>query len=411
MKKHVLIVGGIKAIHKKLRDMGHDISLIVSARNADGRDLKEGYRFVFVVPEGSPITTWVDLAHSIDRSEHVSHIAGFHDDDQDKAIAISEGLNLPFWLNKSVLDYTRDKGLMRERLSDCGLNEVESRVAKNAEELHNVLSVFRTPMIVKPVSGSASQGVNAIKNSDESLAFLSNQSAQSIEYPVVVEEYMEGNEFSVEGFSCGGTHRFWGITRKCKFDDSFVESGHEFPANLPVDLRERIFSYVGACLNALGVSNGASHTEIILTAEGNIQIVETHTRLGGDRIVDLIRLVTNEDPHVISAQAATGELSDDFFKSKVQYRGTAAISFLAAQQHDSGQLGMVSGIDTARSTSLVQEVTLLKNVGDQLVPLATSFDRLALALAYDEKGQSAMKACLTALSQLVFMHQLPLLIR
>jgi hypothetical protein len=116
MKKHVLIVGGVRHIHKKIRELGYDTSLIDSSRNADSQDFTEGYRYIIVVPEEVSIKAWVDIAVAIHTSQPVTHVAGFHDDDQDKAIAIGASLGLKFWLANETLEWTRDKFKMRESL-------------------------------------------------------------------------------------------------------------------------------------------------------------------------------------------------------------------------------------------------------------------------------------------------------
>ncbi len=75
-----------------------------------------------------------------------------------------------------------------------------------------------------------------------------------------------------------------------------------------------------------------------MAPDGQIHIVETQTRLGGDRIVDLIRLVTGEDPFLISAPHAVREIKADYWRRDVRHQGVAFVRFLAALGKDLGFL-------------------------------------------------------------------------
>jgi biotin carboxylase len=116
-----------------------------------------------------------------------------------------------------------------------------NQVACDDNELENCFKGADFPLIVKPISGSASRSLIAIKNSEQAREMFTDAHRNPIEYPVVVETFIVGEELSVEGFSNGGgKHRFWGITCKKRSADSFVESGHEFPARLEKELADRI---------------------------------------------------------------------------------------------------------------------------------------------------------------------------
>jgi hypothetical protein len=66
--------------------------------------------------------------------------------------------------------------------------------------------------------------------------------------------------------------------------------------------RDRIEERVRRCLDALGVDRGASHTEVKVE-DGRVQVIETHTRAGGDRIPLLTRLVTGLDQYELAVRS------------------------------------------------------------------------------------------------------------
>ena len=112
--------------------------------------------------------------------------------------------------------------------------------------------------------------------------------AQSREHQVegtlLLEEWMDGPEVSVEGVCFGGTVHVIQVTDKLLFPGPFpVEAGHSQPSQLPAKTVEQISAATKAGISALGLDNCAFHAELKITWEGP-KIVEIGARLGGDRI-------------------------------------------------------------------------------------------------------------------------------
>jgi biotin carboxylase len=119
----------------------------------------------------------------------------------------------------------------------------------------------------------------------------------SLAKEAIIEEFIEGKEISVEMVSWKGTHHFITCTDKVSTGDPyFVEIGHHVPARLGAELESRVVALVKKALTALGVENGASHSEILITNGGELFIVEIGARMGGDNIgSDLVELFTGYD--------------------------------------------------------------------------------------------------------------------
>ena len=156
---------------------------------------------------------------------------------------------------------------------------------------------FTFPLIVKPVDRSGSLGVARVVSKSE----LDDAVAKALECSfckqAIVEEYVEGREISVEFISYNGKHYPLQITDKVTTGSPhFVELEHHQPADLSPEMYDRIYTLTDKALTALGITNGASHSEYRITDDGCIFVMEIGGRMGGDFIgSDLVRLSTGYD--------------------------------------------------------------------------------------------------------------------
>ncbi|MGO4779264.1 acetyl-CoA carboxylase biotin carboxylase subunit family protein, partial [Lysobacter sp. 2RAB21] len=112
---------------------------------------------------------------------------------------------------------------------------------------------------------------------------------------LLLEEYMRGEEVSVEACTYRGRTTIIGITDKSLTGfPYFIEDGHMFPAKLDAGIAAQIETLVRGALDAVGHDHGISHTEVKLTADGP-RIVEINPRPGGNYIAELIQRVTGID--------------------------------------------------------------------------------------------------------------------
>lgn len=114
---------------------------------------------------------------------------------------------------------------------------------------------------------------------------------------VLVEQYIEGREISVEGISQKGEHQILTITDKITTGaPHFVELGHSEPSSLSFDIQAKVENVTLKILDVVGMSNGASHTEFRITEKGDIYLIEIGSRMGGDFIgSDLVWYSTGFD--------------------------------------------------------------------------------------------------------------------
>ena len=144
------------------------------------------------------------------------------------------------------------------------------------------------PLIVKPVDRSGSRGITKLEAPCVPMTAgnaLRKATEQGFVPEALIEEFAEGDEFSVEGISWEGEHTILAVTRKCTTGaPHFIETAHMQPPLLPTETIERIKQVTIHALDTLGVTHGASHTELKVASDGTIRIIEIGARMGGDCI-------------------------------------------------------------------------------------------------------------------------------
>ncbi len=162
------------------------------------------------------------------------------------------------------------------------------------EEINTDLLDF--PVIVKPLDRSGSRGISKVESVEQLKEAIELAISQGFEKKAIVEDYLEGEEFSVESISWEGEHHLLAVTKKYTTGSpNYIETGHMEPADISDEMKERIKETVFHALNSLGVRYGASHSEIMINGD-YIGIVEIGARMGGDLIgSDLVELSTGFD--------------------------------------------------------------------------------------------------------------------
>ena len=188
-----------------------------------------------------------------------------------------------------------NKFLMREAFSKAGITGPRYIRVGKIEETD--FSDWHFPLIVKPCDRSGSLGVMKVTTLKDLQSSLEKALSLSFKHEAIVEEYIEGKEVSVEFISYRGVHYPLMITDKVTTGaPHFVELEHHQPAVLSEDQFRMIYSITQGALDALGITEGASHTEYKITQSGDIYIIELGARMGGDFIgSDLVQLSTGYD--------------------------------------------------------------------------------------------------------------------
>jgi biotin carboxylase len=190
------------------------------------------------------------------------------------------------------------------------------------------------PLIIKPIDRSGSRGVCKVDNIDSTIEAIKNAQKASFVDEVLIEEFIDGKEFSIKGISRNGKHTFLQITEKfTNGAPNFIEKGHLSPARLSDDKKQFILEMIEKSLDVLKIQNGASHSEIIISLSGDIKIIEIASRMGGDYIgSDMVYISTGFDFLKNVILIATGKDIDFKFLSNQKTQATAFVGFIFNNQ-------------------------------------------------------------------------------
>jgi biotin carboxylase len=199
-----------------------------------------------------------------------------------------------------------NKHLMRVAFEQNGDPSPKSVLVDAQTDLESLVLSF--PVIVKPTDRSGSRGIYKVENANELKCAINHSLDESFENKALIEEYVEGKEYSVEGISFGGKHHILAVTLKhTTGTPHFIEIGHMEPAPISEELYQEIVRIITHALDTLGIRNGASHSEIKIDEQQNVKIIEIGGRMGGDCIGShLVKYSTGIDYLKAVIQVACG---------------------------------------------------------------------------------------------------------
>ncbi|MFD3424241.1 ATP-grasp domain-containing protein [Streptomyces decoyicus] len=231
----------------------------------------------------------------------------------------------------------RDKARSRQRFAAAGVPSAASTWIHSLEAAASAAERIGYPVVLKPASHAGSVGVTRVDTIADLLRGWDIAATAAHEGPedrgVLIEEYLDGPEVSVETVTYRGVTTPVALTRKSVgFAPYFLETAHSVTADDP--LLETVAPLAARALEAVGITDGVSHVEMRFTADGP-RVIEVNARLGGDLIGDLVRRATGVDLPRAAAAIACGKTPD-----------------LRATEHRSAAIGMLyppaDGIVTTR---------------------------------------------------------------
>ncbi|MDG9671662.1 ATP-grasp domain-containing protein [Hahella sp. CR1] len=278
--------------------------------------------------------------------------------------------------------FSIDKSLMRHTLVDKGLSSVQSFRTTVAELAEELLSVD-FPVVVKPVRLGGSICVQLLSSYPEVEGYL--ERIRSHPYggdktELTVESYIGGKEFSVEGQVFDGQVYYYGLTEKRTTDAPyFVETGHTFYTRHPH--LETFSDYFQQVFEALGMRNCPFHVEFKVDGD-KIEIIELHSRFGGDFITDLIHFSTGAE--VFADQF--NFLADKTVPAPIKAQDRlVSIEFVMAQE---GELKAFTFPAQFESSVNVLKQKQDARIGDKIKSSTGFYDRIGWMIFESDSPQS-----------------------
>ncbi len=389
--KKLLIIGAsilqLPAI-KKAKELGYYVGVIDYNPNAIGIPLADEYFNVSTID--------IEGVISVAREFAPVGIMTLATDMPMRSIAgACEALGL-VGISMDTAIKSTDKGEMIKAFAENGVEHPWFFIAKDREEFDRVKKSISFPAIMKPTDNSGSRGVvlvNSLEELEEQYAYTESSSRSGA---VIIEEYMTGQEVSVEIIVLDGEPHVLAVTDKLTTGaPHFVEMGHSQPSRLPLADVEKIKDLASRAVKAVGITFGPAHVEIMNTKEGP-KMVELGARMGGDCITThLVPLSTGVDMVGATIKIACGESPD--VDRKIE-KGSAIRYFSVPN----GKITAINGIDLAREIEGVKEISLTKTVGDTVGDVGSSTDRVGFVIAQADTAEKAVEICESVVNSIEF---------
>ncbi len=197
---------------------------------------------------------------------------------------VSEKLNLPSHSYNAACNASI-KNIMRSCFEKAKVPSPKFlKVSKddiNENLLKNILKTLDFPFVVKPVDNMGARGCRMVRSENEFDSAVKVATDCSRTGCAIVEEYMDGPEFSIDALVYDGTFTVTGFAeRHIYYPPYFIEMGHTMPAVLDKKMHDELISVFASGASALGLTCGAAKADIKYTKNGPM-IGEIAARLSG----------------------------------------------------------------------------------------------------------------------------------
>ena len=255
------------------------------------------------------------------------------------------------------IEISTNKFAMRQAFKKNGVSTPEFVKVFENDNYEAMTKDFVFPVIVKPTDRSGSRGITKVHSPQGLKSAVQASVKDSFEKAAIIEEYIEGDEYSFECISYEGKHYSLTITKKYTTGaPHFIETGHMEPADINEDMFKLIEKEIHRALDALKVQYGASHAEFKITSDGKVKIIEIGSRMGGDCIGShLVFLSTGYDFVKMVIDVAAGRKPELIRERKPSYAG---IRFVFSQN----DLDILEDLKK-RNPESIYEVSEMEQVG------------------------------------------------
>lgn len=297
---------------------------------------------------------------------------------------VAARLGLPFYADPETVRRCQEKDAMRAGYRAAGLSVPEFARCDRVEDALAFARAGGFPLVVKPSRGWGQRGVARVNGETELPRAFEEACAQSASAglpSVVVEEWLEGREYSVNGWVESGVLTSYCVTERITVPGDRplgVMIAEVYPSGLSPDDESKVVEEARRGAAALGHRRGPCYSQVGLGARGCF-LFETAARLGGGFDADVTRLASGVDLYDRLLGVAFGDAALERQGVVGPVRRAAIAKFLVARP---GIVRAVRGLTEAGALTGVDDVQAFVGVGGRVWPLTDSAKRAAYALAH-----------------------------
>jgi biotin carboxylase len=393
MKKILIIGAGVLQIPAitEAKKMGLRVATFDYDKNAPG----------FELADESYVISTIDVEQAVKKAKEINPdgVMTLASDMPLRTVsAIAKELNLNAVSEETAYAAT-NKARMRELFKEHGVPIPKFYKAKTKSMFDEITKLFKgEKFIVKPADNSGSRGVYLCDDHTDLNQVFNYSMSHSRSGEIVIEEYMVGEEVSVETFAINGQINIIAITDKITTGPPyFVEMGHSQPSMKSNTVQKAIMEVAIAANKALKINDGPSHVEVIVT-KGGPKVVELGARLGGDNITThLVPLSTGISLVRACIKMALKEEPD----LKRCLWKSASIRYLKCTP---GEVISINGLEEINNIKEITEFKLYKNIGDTVTEVKSSNDRIGYFICTGNSIKETLEISDRVLRETVFFN-------
>jgi biotin carboxylase len=199
----------------------------------------------------------------------------------------------------------RDKWVMAQAISRAGVECLRQICSADPDEIDKWLietGLWERRVVVKPPKSAGTDNVHIVPRGADWRPLFGQiygkvNSVGIVNEAVLVEEFAEGIEYLIDGYSVDGRHGLVDVCRYTKLQRGDRIGIYDLVDFLPPDHPDvhTLWSYTRRVLDAIGIRNGCTHTEVIITT-GGPRLLETNSRAagGGHQMITKLATGTNQ---------------------------------------------------------------------------------------------------------------------
>jgi cysteine synthase A len=281
-------------------------------------------------------------------------------------VHVSTRLGIPTF-PEQLAETLRYKHTMREAFAASGLPSARHARVQTLEDARQRAAEISYPIVLKPSLGYGSWGVVRVdseaqlKREFPRIFGLSQREFNSPD--LLVEEYLDGTEMTVDSVVFEGEELFTNITEKTLPMDGtqgFAEIDMLTPPRFSASDQQAIRGIQSELIRKFRIHNAVIHTEMRLTS-GGPRLLEINPRVAGANIPTIIKIATGVDLEEAALDLAFGRRPH----LEPTAQGYAAIRVISPPT--GGVLTAVDGIDAVRRSPRVVSFTFNKAIGERVL--------------------------------------------
>ncbi len=308
-------------------------------------------------------------------------------------VEVCEALGLPTYLDLETARLVSDKHYMKDVFMRNGIPTSHYTVLDRYEP--EKLEGLRYPLVVKPVDAYSSRGVRKCANPEEVRTYLEEAIQISRSKTAVVEEFVEGEELTVEAFVSRGKAVVLCIGSKHKLKNGrFVAYGSLYPADIPAELEREISETTQKIADAFHLENTPINMQMISDGE-HAYALEFCARSGGFVKYEITKIMSGFDPIRAIVDLHEGIVPEvGEVKPETRYLMTC---YLYCSQ---GVMDRYEGFEEMKKQGVISRYYLVREKGHSFKGISSNGDRAAGFFVQDDDYDRLLEKYDTALANL-----------